>query len=498
VARSFGYEAVTPSKHRTVNSNPLQSEDRELLATDRHKMISQNRDLSRNFAIAAWAIRKHLDFVSSYSFSMNSDDKVFNKRVEELVKWWSRPLNFDAAGRHSLSRFTRIAESHNVVDGDFFAHKLENAKLRGIEGDLIRKPEGTTRAINQPSRWVHGIRTNGNGAAISYAAHRRHINLHAAERIKFDRFIPARNMVHLGNMTRISQTRGISPLASAFNDFHDVSKNKDYALAKSKIAQLFGLVIYRDGNELGMPVVDESVLDEDSVTEDVNGAGNDENCDLQEDVGPRYEVNFGEGPIHLELEGNDRAQFLENKTPSAEFQQFMLSSIGIALKSLDIPYSFYDEAHTNFFGSKAALIIYMKSCLEKRKVLQEFLRQITIWRLRLFIISGELVLPAGKTISDIPFKWVPTGIPWFDPRDVKADLDAIKGNLTTRTETRLLRFGDSWEDMITAKAEEEELMRTLGVVDDAMPEPTEPAEDEAGDNPKKTNSKEDNDKPISK
>ena len=47
----------------------------------------------------------------------------------------------------------------------------------------------------------------------------------------------------------------------------------------------------------------------------------------------RYSVEFGRGPIKLEMEPGDRAEFLESNQPSSEFQAFSELIIGVALMS---------------------------------------------------------------------------------------------------------------------------------------------------------------------
>ena len=64
----FGYDAVESKNRRQAPTGRLRSEDKELLPQQRRKLTSAARDIHRNFTIAAWAIRKHLDYVSTFSF----------------------------------------------------------------------------------------------------------------------------------------------------------------------------------------------------------------------------------------------------------------------------------------------------------------------------------------------------------------------------------------------------------------------------------------------
>ena len=227
-------------------------------------------------------------------------------------------------------------------------------------------------------------------------------------------------MIHYGFFERFAgdQVRGISPLVSALNPLRDVYENFEYALMKAKVSQLFAMAFYRDGDE--SPAY---------TSEDPHGAVGDDDGDGEAEP-QGYRVDFGSGPQLLDLDPGDRAEFLESKQPSSEFQQFTELVIQVALKALDIPFSFYDESHTNFFGSRAAWLHYERSCRDKRADQIEMRRQYTFWKLRLWIRDGRLTLPRDVQLSDIEFEWVPRGMPWWDPsKEIKGNISAVGAGL---------------------------------------------------------------------
>ena len=61
------------------------AEDKHLNVSGRKKLIDTTRDLYRNFAPAAWAIRKHLDYTSTFSFQARTGDDALNRRIEEFL-----------------------------------------------------------------------------------------------------------------------------------------------------------------------------------------------------------------------------------------------------------------------------------------------------------------------------------------------------------------------------------------------------------------------------
>jgi capsid protein len=153
-----------------------------------------------------------------------------------------------------------------------------------------------------------------------------------------------------------------------------------------------------------------------------------------------------------------------------------------ALKALDLPLCFYDEANTNFFGAKSAFIHYQKACEQKQADLIEWLDALTRWRLGLAVADGEILLPAGLDLSAAPpvIEWVPAGTAWWNPtQEIAADVMAINNALRTRAEIRRERYGDDWNDVAVALAAEDELLRDLGLKAAPLPNP-------AGFNPSNT------------
>lgn len=393
---AFSYDgADAQSKRRRAPVNKLTSEDDALNTAQRRRLVATTRDLQRNFSIAAWAIRKHLDFVTNFSFASNNAEHVIaegseaeqqaksalDDEIEAIIEEASEPKNCDAAGRHDLSSMVRLGEARATVDGDVLFVRLADGTMQAIEGDRCRSPGGEGRDVK------HGVRVDGRGRAIAYAIHTRD-----GSSFQFERWVPAGNVFHRGYFDRFDQVRGISPMAPALNTLRDLYEGFDLALAKAKIAQLFGLITKRGGlDALGNPTATE-----------INGR-------------TEYSVDLGKGPFHLDLDPGDDAQFLEARTPSTEFQNYSELMIAVSLLSLDLPWNFYKVDATNFFGSRAALNLYLQSVKPKRAANQRLLNQWTRWQLELAILDGRLRLPSGLTIDDLRWSWTPDGLPWWNP-----------------------------------------------------------------------------------
>lgn len=435
----FQYDATDARGKRKTAKQYTTSEDLILDPSKRSKLVANGRDLARNFAIASWMIRRHLDYVASFEFHCRTGNVDFDGQVESFVERWSKPWNFDRAGRHNLARMIRIGEIRRVIDGDIGFLKLADGRLQGIEGDRIKNPTGETSG-----QWLHGVNVDGGGRARAYALWDR-----SRSGLTFNRTVPASRLELLGYFDRFDQVRGISPLASALNPLRDVYEGFDLALAKMKVAQLFAMIF---------------------TSKSLDGAGTTTSTEDEEGKF-KYEVDFGKGPIKLELEENEDAKFLTDNHPSSEFQTFSELIIQVALKSLDIPFSFYNESFTNFFGSRAAWLHYQRSCKPKQNDLRELLDSLTYWRVMLGVLDGDIQLPGKMTISDIQWEWVATGMPWWDPaKEINGDLLAIGAGLDNPQRIVKERGRGDFYDNVDRLAEAKAYAESKGVNLSFMPQ----------------------------
>jgi len=421
------YEASQGSKTRSISGRPLVSEDRALPEQARKRVVKSVRDLRRNYAVARWAINCHLDFVVAHTFKPKTGDESLDRTLTGFVKKASRKANFDQLKKHPRRRFMRLLEASRTVDGDVFSVKRPGGLIQAVEGDRVRSPFGIRHyhRVTGSEKWVHGIRVNAAGEETAIAIHRRTGN----NSFTPERVVNMANVISLGYFDRFDQRRGVSPVACAINPLKDTHESFDYSLQKEKIRSLFCFSIYRD-SDWGI------------------GAHRE---------GGDYEIDFRKGPQFLELDEGDRGEFLHSNDPGQSTQDFWEWQISIALKSLDIPYSFFREDFTNFHGSKAAETRYLNSVFDKRADIRDWSDDWLCWRLMVGREMGEIDLPRSFDCDDPDqWAWIPRGRPWWDPRDVNADIQAIAAGLKTREQVRYERFGDSWVDDVAPQLEAEE------------------------------------------
>lgn len=450
---AFGYDAAGDSPRRKAPSATLSSEDEHLKGNKRAKLVGGVRDLVRNFTLCGWMIRKHLDFVSTFNFQARTGDDQLDDLLEQFIARRSLAENADVRGIHPLRRLVRMTEARATIDGDLAWLKLRDGTIQAIEGDRIRDPE--TKTIAKGERWFQGVRTDAVGKPIEAGIWNRD-----GSGFVFDRRVAWPSLFwHAAYDThhRFDVTRGVGPVVSAMDELRDMYEAKTYALAKLKVAQMFGLVIYSDS------------LDG-AGSHAATGEGTDTDGDGALDQ-ERYSVDFGKGPIKLELDAGDKAEFLEAKQAAGETVQFLNFCIAVAMKALDIPLSFYDEAHTNFFGQKTALTLYQQSANRKRENVRDLLNAWSRWQLIRGVGEGELLLPRSMPLDELiagagsRWDWIPAGLPWFDrAREVGPALKAIGGGLDTHSRVCRELYGMRFDDLLAEAARDQRLAAAAGVV----------------------------------
>lgn len=402
------YDAVVNKKRRAVIMATGKSEDKALPQTDRRTLYETSRDAARNISVAAWAIRKHLDFITSFTFQARTGDAAFDTALEKRIRRWGKN-ECDAAARHPLARMIRLLEQCALVDGDAFLVKLADGRLQAIEADRIC--EAKTDDIPDKTRFAHGIEFDALGRAARYQVAKRSDN-----GLVFDTWLSAENVLVRGYYTRFDQVRGVTPLSAGLNCFRDLYENFELALVKAKLHNFFGLAVLRqataDGD--GMNHLDKATGE--APTEETE----------------KYDVKLTEGPFKVELSPGEDIKFLESNTPSSEFKNFSEFMIRTALTCCDIPYTFFDVRGSSYSGARQDLLQYYQSADVKRADLQTILDSITSWQLMRWIARGEIALPGAMKLDDVTWEWIPSGLPWIDPlKEIEAQAAAVAAGFTS-------------------------------------------------------------------
>ena len=443
--KGLKYDVVASSpRRRTVYVSSL-SEDRELKPVERQSISSQSRDLLRNFSLAGFAIRKHVQYIADFRFQSQTGDRTFDRMLERKIKQWKKRKNCSADRRHCFDVLIQLIEILRVLDGDVGILKVDSGmgRVQLIEGDRIRT------STEFPDGWVHGVKLGRYYQDVKYCVHRR-LDWGGFE---FEREISADNMMLCGYYTRSDQVRGVSPLTPAIVQFGHLYEGIEYALAKAKLTQLLGLLTTRNSDDDLFGTTrrfDDDDEEGDDETEREQSEPDGPFDDIPQDDGYDKQVRekWGKGILHLELDEGEDAKIIESQNPSTQFQDFCVQVIRLCLAALDMPYSFYNGENTNFYGSRGDLNNYIGSCQKRQIALKETLEEVTDWLLRLWVMDGFLELPDGWTVNDLEYEWRGAGIPyWRLIDDSKGYHKAIQNGLTNPQQVCMEHGTDYYENI---------------------------------------------------
>ena len=427
--------------------------------------VTRAREQLRNFALLSWMIDKHLDFVATFDVEFSTGIKGLDDWLEELYEWWSKAENFDVGKRYSLFQYLRINEAQKILNGDMGTLKLADGRVMAIDSDQIGNGYG-----RHAENWFRGVYVHPvTWEPLQYRIHRRNINDGSLTNDFFD--VPAGDFyLHAERKHYPNLIRGISPIANSINSIQDCYEGINWHLVKMKIAAMFGVILYEDRNALP-----QSRLDPD--TDEV----------VREGVKSKYDVKLN-GIQAISMERGENMEVVESKVPSTESQAFYEAVTMVALKSLNLPYSFYKENFTNFYGSRAALMHYIRSCEAPRRANTAFLDHHLKWRITKWITDGYIKLPKGYDARKIRWQCRPRGIPvWDVAKDMRGFKEAISAGAMSPQQVSVEMGTDFYKNIDLTK-EAMEYAKSVGVpVDWAQTSAPEPQKnEELGDNDDET------------
>lgn len=390
------YQALNPKSRRRSGPRKVRTEDYLLSDRRREALAGNSLDVWRNMGLLGWAIRRTLDYTCLWDFQPRTSDPGLNADLKALMARDCEADKIDYAGRMDWDDMRRVAEAQKILAGDCFFVKLANQTLQMVEGAFCKNPVTARRDARE---WCNGAKLrSGRVVAWSFTEE------DPITGIETGRTVRASNVwQHCQFEARPNQIRPQSPIVAALNEFRDVDETFDHMRAKIKLDQLFGIAFGRKE--------DADAFDEDDP----------QASDTQE--GSSRVVDFGDGPAVFDLDTNETVTPIQSANPASQTQDFLRLCLQIALKCLDLPYNFFDEAYTNFFGSRAAWLLFERACHARQKTQLRLHTQMTRWKQWNYILppefggTGEIVLPSSMTIEDLRFKWTPRGIAWWRPQE---------------------------------------------------------------------------------
>lgn len=457
---NFEYQASVNDGKRKSGPKRVHAEHHTLNLPKRRKMEASAFNQYRNYSIVAWAIRRHISYVSQFGFKVRTGneelDAFFNRELKRRMK----RKHFDVAGQHSFHSGFAVREIGKVLSGDHLMLKLPDMSVQLIDSTRIAKPENGRSGKKVPKKVMD--RVNDEGLILDKYGRITDFCLTGyaedGKTLEYQSLIPADSAIFSGYFMRGSQHRGVSPLSSALNQFQDLYESWQYTLMKQRIHALLGFAFYRDeiGDETGLPMAGSPAYssDEDGAEERDGG----------------YEIKMDGNILNLDLEPGDKVDLLESRTPHADVTAFWKEQVRAALLALDIPYTAFDGRESSFSHTLADRADYERSAKEKQQAVKEDIEEWRDWQIMNMLAENPQMSSIAESVFSDEYDLfesvepVATGMPWINRAEQSSSAAVMLANGLTSRQRLCKEQGVDFYAIADELGEEQEYLNEKGVL----------------------------------
>lgn len=490
VMSAFGLGGDVPSNphhgasvsRRLGGWRPTGSGPNSVVQSSQPELIRRSRDMARNNPHGKRAI----SLVSTHTVGMGIKPRSLCSDAgvrDALMALWAKWTDIaDADGVLDFYGIQALAVAEMAEGGECFARLRPRRMSEGLPVPLQIQLIPTEQVPidycqpNGSNSVTQGIERDAIGRRVAYWMYQQHPGELATNGVvdAFPRRVTADSVVHLYNIARIGQLRGLPWLAAAITTLHQIDAYVDAELLRKQMtANIVAFVKKATGK-----AVDEEELAAawGEVIEKLGGlpdvaleAGTIQYLDLDEDVVINQTADVG---------GN--------------YQAFITSAYQKAAMALDL---MPDELTGDFAGGnersyRAKLITFKRRIrqIQHHIVCHQFNRPIWERFVADAVAFGSLKLPRGVTIEDaLKVEWRAERWEYVNAKqDVEAVAAEIDAGLISR-ESAVAERGDDIETIDAQRASDKAREERLGVPVAAGAKPAAPIppddEDEAEDTP---------------
>lgn len=403
------------------------------------RVLEYARDMDRNDCIVGQTVDRAVVNAIQQGFTPDpqTGDETLNKDL--LARWygWADDADeCDLAGEMCFYDFEQLVYRASLVDGDTFPLPTTAGALQVIEGHRCRTPSGTKKNV------VHGVRLDEFRRRVEYWFTRDDVDpTQSVKRVGDVYTVPARDdegrrqVFHVFNPKRISQTRGVSALAPVFDVlgmFEDINFAK---LVQQQTVSAFAVFRQRASDFAGgMP-----------------GATGEEETTSLGDSGGNSMTTMGvrPGEIIYGQPGEELKGFSPN-VPNAEFFEhvkLILTLIGVNL-GLPLALVTLDASQTNFSGWRGAVDQARMGFKRNQKwLIAKFHRPVWRWKVGQWAAEDPALRAAGERIDIYAHRWKEPRWPYIQPLDdAGAQLLRVRNALTSPRRIQAEQGAD-WDEV---------------------------------------------------
>jgi lambda family phage portal protein len=470
------YGSSTTRRQLSQWSVSVKDADSDLLY-ELPRLRARSRDLVRNNPLAAGAINTNVTNIVGDGLKMRSrvdrevlgfTDEQADALDNQIEREWklfadskdcsvSRNLNFDGVLNLTFRSMLENGDVFTLFPRISRKNQPYSLRLQTIEGDRVSNPGYIPNSDNMRG----GVQISDQGAPEGYYIEKTHPGSVYATRDRNNwNFIPAYgrntglpNIIHLFDVRRPGQTRGVPYLAPVIESLKMLGRYTEAEIMAAVISGMFTVFIKSESDDF---------LDAFSPTSETGSTASDEDYKM----GPGAMIGLAPD------ESIDTANPGRPNTSFDPFVQAILRQIGVAL---EIPFELLIKHFTaSYSAARAAMLEAWKMFRTRRKwLVDNFCNPVyEIWFYEA-VSKGRIKAPGFFTDPIIrraylSNEWIGSAPGQIDPlKEVNAAEKRLNLKLTSRTYEAAQLNGSDWEKVFHQVEKEEKLVGPV------MAEPTE-------------------------
>lgn len=321
-------------------------------------LARQILDLWKDWCIAPEVTKQH-DWASAQRLLARSwlrDGEVFSQMLSGLIP--------------SLNHGTRVPFSVEMLEADFVPMDLQ----------------GTA-----PAQIVQGIEINAWGTPTGFHVYKSSPLESGAMLAGQTKRVPAERMLHIKNVHRIRQMRGVSVFASVLNRFDDLKDYEESERIAAKIAASMAAFIKKGSPDLYEP---------------------------DADAAPRN-MKFRPGMVFDDLRPGEEVGMIDTNRPNPNLETYRGGQLKAIAAGSGPTYSSIARTYDGTYSAQRQELVegYAIYATLSAEFIGRIVRPVYEQFIATAIASGVLKVPAGvkpETVDDAAY--VPPSMPWIDPK----------------------------------------------------------------------------------
>lgn len=402
------------------------------------RLMEQARDMDRNDSAVGPVINQAVNNTLQCGFTVEprtGDPTLDADLWERWNAWADDPDACDLAGEHGFDRLTDHAFRAMLVDGDCVGLLTDEGAVQLVEAHRVRTPVATKRNV------VHGVLLDDRRRRLQYWITKDDIDPLRAVRLvneiqqydtrDADGF---RQIVHIYNPRRVTQTRGVTALAPIFDD---VGMFEDINFAKLVQQQVVSCIAFFRMRQDGSPP---------------GGSQFGERTEQQLSDGSTRVVEGIAPGIEIVGDPGEQIQGFSPNVPNPEFFEHVKLILTLVSINLGLPLIvvLMDASQTNFSGWRGALDQAKTGWRRnQRALIERWHRPIYTWKVRQWMAEDSALRSAAdrEGVSIFAHHWSPPTWPYIEPlKDASADLLRVRNGLISPRRLHAER-GRDWEEV---------------------------------------------------